>query len=62
MDLIKATKRKLIFNENELIDLKECLSLGGLTKDAQRHLKNEIARVNKNVEYYSALLNILEKH
>ena len=60
MNLITETKRKLQGNINRLEDLEECLK-SNLTKDAVHYCNEEISKAKVNIEYYSKILEILER-
>lgn len=60
MDLITETKRRLDFLNNELEQLKECADKP-VSLYAREYLNNEISRTEKNVEYYSKVMEVLEK-
>jgi hypothetical protein len=44
----------------ELIELKECLNASNISFLAKDHLNNEIAKTEKNIQYYSEILEKLE--
>ena len=61
MNLLYETKQRIAFSNTRLIDLKECLKKETLTKDAESYLRDEIKKSEKNIQYYSELLQELEK-
>ena len=61
MNLITETKNKLSWYETNLEDLKKCLDKDFLTKDGIRHVKEEIKKVESNIEYYKGILKVLEE-
>ena len=60
MNLITETKTKLQGNINRLEDLEECLK-SNLTRDAVHYCNEEIAKAKVNIEYYSKILEVLER-
>ncbi len=61
MNLLYETKQRITYSNARLRDLHECLKKDTLTKDAESYLKDEIKKSKKNIEYYSELLQELEK-
>lgn len=61
MNLLYETKQRIAFSNIRLIDLKECLKKETLTKDAESYLRDKIKKSEKNIQYYSELLQELEK-
>ena len=59
MNLLNETKYKLNYNKNNLESLQE-INANELTKDARQHVKDEIARTKRNIEYYSEIIKVLE--
>ena len=67
MELIKIniesiTKNKISSTQNVLADLNSLLEEQGekLSKEANAYLRDEIARCESNINYYKAILKILE--
>ncbi|MDU1229905.1 MULTISPECIES: hypothetical protein [Clostridium] len=61
MNLLYETNQRITYSNARLRDLHECLKKDTLTKDAESYLKDEIKKSKKNIEYYSELLQELEK-
>ncbi|MDF2881545.1 MAG: hypothetical protein K0R54_2102 [Clostridiaceae bacterium] len=59
MNLITETKRRLTYLNGELIDLQECLK-ERITKDCKHHIREQLEKTHKNIEYYSEVLKVLE--
>lgn len=60
--LLKETEKRLIYNNSKLEDLRKCMQEEQLSKDAQMYIKEQIYKTNKNIEYYSNLINFLENY
>lgn len=60
MNLIYLTKKKLQRNMDRLNDLEECLK-SNLSIDAMHYCKDEISKLKNNIEYYSKILEVLER-
>lgn len=60
MNLVTVTKRKLQGNTSRLNDLEVCLK-SNLSLDAVRYCKEEIEKAKINIEYYSKMLEVLER-
>ena len=58
-EVIKSTKNKLDYYINRKEDLINCLN-EELTKDCIHFCYEEIVKADKNIDYYSSLLEILE--
>lgn len=61
MNLIYETKQRITYSNARLSDLQECLKKNTLTKDAEFYLRDEIKKSKKNIEYFSELLQEIEK-
>ena len=61
MNLLRETKEKLNYSANKLEELEESLDVNGLSKDAIHYVRDEISKTKKYIEYYSELLEVLEK-
>lgn len=61
MNVLYETNQRITYSNARLRDLHECLKKDTLTKDAEFYLKDEIKKSKKNIEYYSELLQELEK-
>ncbi|MBE6071074.1 MAG: hypothetical protein E7208_03835 [Clostridium butyricum] len=61
MNLLKETKEKLNYSANKLEEL-ESLNIYELSKDAIHYVRDEISKSKKYIEYYSELLEVLEKN
>ena len=59
MNLIKETENRLKYQNQKLEDFKKCLE-SKLTQDARNYCYSEIIKTEKNIAYYSQLLNKLE--
>jgi len=60
MNLITETKGKMEYQKNELNEMLEC-SKKPITKDCRHHLQEEIDKTKKRINYYSEILEALEK-
>lgn len=60
--LLKETEKRLIYNNSKLEDLRKCMQEEQLSKDAQMYINEQIYKTNKNIEYYSNLINFLENY
>ena len=61
MNLVTETRKKLSWHETNLEDLRKCLEKDFLTKDGMHHVKEEIKKVESNIEYYKGILKVLEE-
>lgn len=61
VNLLYETKQRLNFSNSRLSDLEECLLKDALTKDAEAYLRDEIKKSKKNINYYSELIEELQK-
>lgn len=59
-ELIKTTIRKRDYYINRKEDLTNSINSGILTKDCMHFCYEEIIKADKNIDYYSCLLEILE--
>jgi hypothetical protein len=59
LNIITETKRRMEYLNKELIELKECLNASNISFLARDHLNNEIAKTEKNIQYYSEILEKL---
>jgi ABC-type Fe3+-citrate transport system substrate-binding protein len=59
MNLITETQRRLQYQKDKISDLSECLNKN-LTKYARHYIQDEIVKANKNIQYYSEILEKLE--
>lgn len=63
MNLIKETKNKLSYYNNMKHDLEKFIKNMDKTKlsfEAVSHVNDELDRVNKNIRYFTGVLDILE--
>lgn len=60
MNLITETEGKLEYQKSELNEMLEC-SKKQITKDCRHHLQDEIDKTKKRINYYSNVLEELEK-
>lgn len=60
MNLIYLTKKKLQGNIDRLNDLEECLK-SNLSIDATHYCRDEISKLKGSIEYYSKILEVLER-
>lgn len=60
MNLIAETKRKLTYQEANVIDLQECIQQP-VTKDCIHYLKEQLEKAEKSIKYYSEVLEVLQK-
>jgi RecJ-like exonuclease len=62
LNLVTETKRRLDYLNKELDDLNNSLNLNVFTISflAKEHINNEIAKTEKNIQYYSEILEKLE--
>ncbi len=60
MNLISETKRRLEYLNKELDDLKEFCVTTSIYGIAREHLNDEVSRTEKNIQYYSEVLEKLE--
>lgn len=61
MNLLYETNQRITYSNARLRDLHECLKKDSLTRDAEAYLRDEIRKSEKNIQYYSELLQELEK-
>lgn len=61
MNLVYETNQRITYSNARLRDLQECLKKDSLTRDAESYLRDEIRKSEKNIQYYSELLQELEK-
>lgn len=60
--LLKETEKRLTYSNSKLEDLRKCMQEEQLSKDAQMYINEQIYKTNKNIEYYSNLINFLENY
>lgn len=61
MNLLYETKQRITYSNARLIYLQKCLKKDTLTKYAESYLRDEIKKSKKNIQYFSELLQELEK-
>lgn len=60
MNLISETKRRLDYLNKELEELKDFLHVSSVSGIAKEHLNDEVSRTERNIQYYSEILEKLE--
>ena len=60
-EVIKSTKNKLDYYINRKEDLIRCMNDAITSKDCKHYCEQEIVKADENIDYYSSLLEILEK-
>lgn len=58
--LLRETNQRLTFSNSKLDELRECLKVDHLTLDAESYIREEIIKTNRNIKYYSKILEQLE--
>jgi hypothetical protein len=60
MNLVSETKRRLEYLNKELEDLNNFSATVKISGNAKDHLNSEICKTEKNIQYYSEILKVLE--
>lgn len=61
MNLLYEVKQRLIYSNSRLIDLEICMEAENLSHDAECYLREEIKKSNKNIKFYSLLIEKLNR-
>lgn len=60
MNLLYEARQRLINSNSRLSDLQICMEAENLSKDAEKYLRDEIKKAEKNIKFYTLLTEKLE--
>lgn len=59
MNVVLETENRIKYQNQKLNDLENCLK-ENLSKDAKNYIYTEIAKTNKNLNYYENVLKVIK--